>query len=259
MWRYHPDPLGVVAGAEQPFTMTHALARIGPFVGHVLDGFTPSVPHIRYPVTWSLTQEGPNLGLYAAPIDLALIQTMTSDLNGDRALVRSRVFNVDAPSNRPQRSIRWRDLHRLRGDVELTHYPPRPGTPLPVTELPGSVLAAPHIAVPTDAGSRLAVGFSDECHAAFITPDRRLLQRILGGFIRAYTQAASGSSTVPAFPLGTDAPLLETMAAGEWNELRFVQRRRYWLLEIVRNGDPDTAHQWVSEGPGGYWRQGWSW
>ena len=31
------------------------------------------------------------------------------------------------------------------------------------------------------------------------------------------------------------------------------------LLEIVRNGDPDTAHQWVSEGPGGYWRQGWSW
>ena len=197
VWRYHSDPLGAVADAECTLTMTHALARTGPFVGNVLHGFTPSVPHIRYPVTWSLTQEGPNLGLYAAPIDLSLIQTVTSDLDSDRALVRSLEFNGDAPSvlsdSRP-RSIQWRDLSLLHGDVELTHYPQRSGTASPVAEVPASVLAAPHIAVPTDAGSRLAIGFSDECHGAFITPDRGLMRTILGGFIRAYTQAASQSS-----------------------------------------------------------------
>ena len=242
--------------------MTHALARTGPFVGHVLDGFTPSVPHIRYPVTWSLTQEGPNLGLYAAPIDLDLIRTVTPDLRGDWALVRFGGIDGDASCgipDRPLRSIRWRDLSRLRGDVELTHYPRRDVALHSATALPASVLAAPHTAVPTAAGSRLAIGFSDECHAAFITPDRGLMQSILGGFIRAYTQAASGSSTVPEFPLPQHAPLLDTMAPGEWHELRFVPRQRYWLLEIVRNGNRQTAHQWVSEGSSGYWRQGWSW
>ena len=242
--------------------MTHALSRTGPFVGNVLDGFTPSVPHIRYPVTWSLNQEGPNLGLYAAPIDLNLIRTVTSNLGDDWALVHTPESHGDASSalsDEPLRPIRWRNLNRLRGDVDLTHHPHHAGEAPRIPEHPASVLAAPHRAVPTDAGSRLAIAFSDACHAAFITPDHELIAGILGGFIRAYIQAASGSSTVPAFPLEPGAPLLDLMAPGEWNELRFAPRQRYWLLEVLRNGNPHTALQWVSEGQSGYWRHGWSW
>jgi len=81
----------------------------------------------------------------------------------------------------------------------------------------------------------------------------------LSDFIRAYTQAASGSSIVPDFPLNQHASMFSTMSPGEWQEVRFVQRQRYWILEFVRNGNPRTAHRWVSEVPNGYWRRGWSW
>ena len=58
--------------------MSQSFARTDVFTRHTLSGFTPVVPHIRYPVTLGLYQEGSNLGLFIAPADMALIRRLTS-------------------------------------------------------------------------------------------------------------------------------------------------------------------------------------
>ena len=52
-------------------------ARSDVFTRHTMSGFTPVVPHIRYPVTIGLYHEGDNLGLFLAPADLGLIRQLT--------------------------------------------------------------------------------------------------------------------------------------------------------------------------------------
>ncbi len=263
-WRYREGSNSLVAEAiEQPIkTMTHALARTLPFTGNVLDGFTPSVPHIRYPVTIGLYEEGPNLGLFIAPVDLRLIQAVTHELLGDNALVLPGAAVLDdafmaAPE--PPRIIGWSDVHTEQGDLDLIHLPAGLDMGPDAIDIPTPVLAAPEQAVPVELGSRLAVGFNDRCHAAFISPDPLLIQQVLTGFVEAYAAAASATETVPSLTAGLLAPLLEPMKVGDWKELRFVERKRYWMLEAANRGQHTPSHRWVTEGPDGHWRLGWSW
>jgi len=242
--------------------MKHALARTQPFTGNVLDGFTPSVPHIRYPVTIGLYEEGANLGLFLAPVELGLIQLITKDLAHEQALILPGSAVLDdafmaAPE--PKRLIPWADVPKQTGDIDIIHLPKNLNIEPELIDIPTPVLAAPEHAVPTHLGSRLAIGFSDRCHAAFISPDPALIKGILTGFIEAYVSAATGHETVPAMRQPDLAPLQTVMAPGEWKELRFVQRRRYWMLEAASSGSTVAEHRWVTEGSTGHWRQGWSW
>jgi len=242
--------------------MKQALARTLPFIGNVLDGFTPSVPHIRYPVTLGLYQEGSNLGLFLAPVDLNLVQSVTRELAGDSVLVLPGAAVLDdafMEASEAPKIIPWTDVHSLRGDLDLIHLPQGLNLTPEEIDIPTPVLAAPEHAVPTELGSRLAIGFNDRCHAAFISPDPAVIKRVLSGFIGAYTAAASGSETVPSIAAEDLNLLMQPMAPGKWKELRFVQRNRYWMIEIADQGNPAQSHRWVAEGPSGRWRNGWSW
>jgi len=240
--------------------MNHAHARSRPFTGHILDGFEPSVPHIQFPVTWGLTQSETHFELCIAPIDLPLIQLVTADLEADLAIVLNESSgNGKELFTAEPRVAPWADIGRFNGNLELIHIPRT--TPIdPATmELPATVLADSDSAVPDALGSRLAVSFTDECHGVFISPDRRLLARILAGYLEAFTRAASGSDRVPAIPPEFLTATLTPRSPGDWNEARFVRRERYWVLEMQENGLGTVLRRWITEGPAGHWRQGWSW
>lgn len=240
--------------------MNHALARSRPFTGHVLDGFEPSVPHIQYPVTWSITQNGTSLELCIAPIDVPLIRLVTADLASDAAIVLSASSgNGREVLTSEPRMAQWSDMERFNGHLELIHIPSTVSVDPATLDLPTTILADSSAAVPTALGSRLAVSFTDLCHGVFISPDRRLLARILSAYLEAFTETASGSSRVPPIPPGPLAALLTPSAPGDWNEARFIPREGYWVLELQENGSTPALRRWVAEGPRGHWRQGWSW
>ena len=242
--------------------MKTAIARTNPFRENVLTTFEPVVPHIRYPVTIGLYEEGANLGLFVAPVDLPLIQRLTASQHGDHALVLSGSAILDdafmAANNQP-RLIPWSEIHTLDGELDLIHVPRSTPIDLATIDIPTPILAAPAHAVPTELGSRLAVSFNDGCHAAVISPDRSLIKDCLTGFIEAYAATAANSLTAPPIKADLVAPLLRPMVPGEWRELRFQVRKRYWMIEVAEQGDPRRSTRWVSEGPHGRWRNGWYW
>lgn len=242
--------------------MNAVTARTNPFTENVLTTFEPVVPHIRYPVTLGLYEEGPNLGLFLAPVDLPLIQRLTAIEHGDRALVLSGAAILGdafmAASDHP-RLVPWSEIHTLDGELDLIHLPRSTPIDLTTIDIPTPILAAPAQAVPTELGSKLAVSFNDGCHAAVISPDRELIAHCLTGFIEAYTATAANSPSAPSIGSDLVAPLLRPMAPGEWRELRFQARRRYWMIEVAEQGDPRRSTRWVSEGAHGHWRNGWSW
>ena len=74
--------------------MPHQVAKTEVFRRHALTGFVPSVPHIRYPVTIGLYEEGMNLGLFLAPIDLTLARMLTGIADTDQALSTVQVLGL---------------------------------------------------------------------------------------------------------------------------------------------------------------------
>ncbi len=242
--------------------MTAETARTNPFTENVLDTFDPVVAHIRYPVTLGLYEEGDNLGLFIAPVDLPLIQRLTAIDPTDRALVLSGAAILgDAfmAANDLPRLVPWSEIHTLDGELDLIHVPRSTPIDLTTIDIPTPILAAPAHAVPAELGSKLAVSFNDGCHAAVISPDRKLIEHCLTGFIEAYAATAANSTSAPPIDSDLVAPLLRPMAPGEWRELRFQARQRYWMIEVAEQGDPRRSTRWVSEGAHGRWRNGWSW
>jgi hypothetical protein len=234
---------------------THAFSR------HVLVGFEPVVPHIRYPVTLGLYQEGNNLGLFLAPADLALIRQLTGIPDGDQALVMEGAAILDGAflQARPEpRIVSWSELDSLRGEPDVIHIPASRVVDLDQIDIPTPILAAPEHAVPAELGSRVAIGLYDGCHAAIISPDVALISDVLTGFITAYASAAA-LRPCPRLAPELVAPLLQPMAPGEWRELRLIPRRRIFAIEMAPMGDRARATRWVCRGEGHSWLEGWSW
>ena len=144
--------------------MPPEVARTEVFRRHALTGFVPSVPHIRYPVTIGLYEEGENLGLFLAPIDLALARLLTGIADDDRALVLHGPAVMDdaylTAESEPD-WLAWSQLDNLSGDVDAIHFPERARVRADLLDIRTPILAAPEHAVPTEYGSRVAIGFSD--------------------------------------------------------------------------------------------------
>ncbi len=241
--------------------MPPQVARTEVFRRHALTGFVPSVPHIRYPVTIGLYEEGANLGLFLAPIDLALARTLTGIAETDKALVLRGPAVLDdafmAAEPEPDWCA-WSELDQVSGDVDAIHFPRDRAVNADTLGILTPVLAAPAQAVPTAHGSQVAIGFSDGCHAAIISPDRALIADALAGYISAYSSEAAQRPT-PEAPEALVNELMRPKPAGEWTELRWIPSRSYCALEVAPRGDVSKARRWVSSGPGRSWRPGWSW
>ncbi len=237
----------------------HAIAS--PFTSNVLVGWEPVHPHIRYPVTLGLYQEGTNLALFIAPMNLKLLASLLPIPESDQGLVMTGAQVLDeafllAPDQ--PTLLPWSAISQLDGEVDVVHVPA--GAEVGPVDLVTPILAAPQRAVPAQWGSRVAVGLNDGCHATVITPHPDIIQSVLTGFIRAYAQTAMGTTIeFPHIRPDLQAQLMTPMTAGEWVELRFLPRKRYWMFEFAKDGDPHTAHRWVAPSSGGHWREGWSW
>ena len=241
--------------------MPPEVARTEVFRRHTLAGFVPSVPHIRYPVTIGMYEEEQNLGLFLAPIDLRLARILTGIPDTEQALVLRGPAVMDDAYLTAEPSPDWVDwaaLDHVVGDVDVVHFPRRTSGLDADLDIRTPILAAPGQAVPTEHGSRVAIGFADGCHAAIISPDRALIRRTLTGFIAAYA-AEAAQAEVPAPPEGLVNTLMQPGKPGEWYELRWLTRRRYSALEVAPLGDVNRASRWVSRGLGHSWRPGWSW
>jgi len=241
--------------------MPQQIARTDVFTRHVLSGFTPAVPHIRYPVTVGLYQEGTNLGLFLAPIDLALIRKLTDLPDHDQALVLNGAAVLDdafLQADPKAKLVPWADVDHLDDDSDVIHIPHHVSIDIGTMEIPTPILAAPEHAVPTHLGSKVAIGFGDGCHAAIISPDPSLIARCLTGFISAYTSSAA-QRACPTLPTALVESLMEPMQPGSWSELRLIPSKRLFVLEVAPNGHSGTATRWICKGTGHKWRAGWSW
>ena len=238
-------------------------AIASPFTANVLAGWEPVHPHIRYPVTLGLYREGDNYALFIAPVNLSLLHSIVPIPDSEQALVLSgaQVLNGSfLQSPEPARRISWSEIHALGEEVDIIHLPAESRLDPSQIEIPTPILAAPDQAVPQAWGSKLAIGLNDGCHAAVISPDPRIIRATLTGFMSAYAASALGGPIeFPVIPQHLEEALLAPMNPGEWTELRFLPRKRYWMFEFAHQGDPLTASRWVAEVRRGRWRAGWSW
>jgi hypothetical protein len=238
-------------------------AQHSPFVRHSLPGWRPTLPHMRYPATFGMVQEGDNLALYLAPADLRSTRRSIGLPADARALVleEARVLKGDLLMRpEPSRVVRWAEIDQLQGEVGLIHLPGRLSVDLDELALPSHILAAPDHAVPTEIGSRLALGLNDRCHVVVISPEADLIEAALQGFIDDYLRCASLlSGPMPQLPPALLRAAASTALPGAWHELMLRTHSRYWTLDIVPHGTETDPIRWVSEGPRGHWRGGWAW
>ena len=244
-------------------------AIASPFTSNILAGWEPVHPHIRYPVTIGLHREGENYALFLAPMNLKLLHQLLPVPETDQALVmkadrwanESTVDFSGAVERMP-----WKRIAEIHDDVDIIHLPA--GSKLDAVDAMDAVdaeqlspiLAAPHTAVPTQWGSRLAIGFHDGCHATIVTPHAEIIQSIMIGFMAEYIQSVVGFPIhFPEIPKHLQESLLAPMLPGEWTEVRFLPHKRYWCIEFAHQGVSENASRWVAGANHGYWRSGWSW
>jgi hypothetical protein len=238
-------------------------AIASPFTSNVLVGWEPVHPHIRYPVTLGLYREGDNYALFIAPVDLNLLRSILPITDSEQALVLAgaQVLGESVlQSPEPARRISWSQISTLGDEVDIIHLPEDSQLDPSKIEIPTPILAAPEQSVPLEWGSKLAISLNDGCHAAVISPDPAIIRSVLTGFMSAYAQSAMDRPiSFPTIPMDMQNALVAPMNPGEWTELRFLPRKRYWMFEFAHQGDPSTATRWVAEAEHGRWRSGWSW
>ncbi len=234
-----------------------------PILRHALPGWTPQIPHIRYPVTFGLYQEGSNIGLFLAPTDLATVRGAMGLPKDAQALVLEGAQVLDGAlmeAPEPNRVLAWREIGSLEGDVDVIHLPGDLDIDPEEIDIPTPVLACPEQAVPTHLGSRVALGMNDGCHVAVISPEPKLIQQCLQGFIEDYLRCAVlEDGGMPELPSPLVEDLLTPLPPGAWHELMLHARQRYWTLDIHRHGTDAPPIRWVCEGQSGHWRGGWAW
>ena len=238
-------------------------AHSNPFLQHELAGWEPVHPHIRYPVTFGLYQEGSNLGLFLAPVNMAMLHKVIDIPDTDQALILQGAQVLgDAFLQAPDRGELgpWSAVPYANNEVDIIHFPKGVAVDPETCDILTPILAAPEHAVPTELGSRVAISLNDSCHAAVISPDHRLIRNCLTGFIRNYASSVlERDAAIPSLPSQLVESLLQPMQPGEWNELRFQPAQRYWMLEFSGKSDQEAPERWVCEGEHGRWRGGWSW
>lgn len=238
-------------------------AHSNPFLQHELEGWEPVHPHIRYPVTFGLYQEGTNLGLFLAPVNMAMLHGLIDIPSSDQALVLQGAQVLgDAFLQAPDHGelFPWSGISVAKNEVDIIHFPKDVEVDPETCDILTPILAAPEHAVPVELGSRLAISLNDNCHAAIISPEEGLIKQCLVGFIRKYAASVlEREAVLPPLPHQLVESLLQPMQPGEWNELRFHSAKRYWMLEFSGKSDQETPERWVCEGEHGHWRGGWSW
>lgn len=205
-----------------------------------------------YPVTMSLSQEGPNRVLYLTPTSLPSLGRALRFDDDDLAVLLDLGTGVQ--------TCRWGELEELRGVSELLHVPRRQGAlPATLDELPSPLLAAPELALPRALGSQAALCVHDGCHGAVIARAPEVIARCLVGFLTEYVRAQTLAPEVPTLTPQMIAPLLAPQAPGCWHNLSFQAGRRYWTLDAHEQGGTGRTFRLVCEAERGRWRAGWSW
>ncbi len=234
--------------------MTARSPRLNPFLRHALAGWAPEHPQVRFPATFSVTEEGPNRALYLSPVGLEVLHAALDLPAADAALVRGDAGAAE---------IAWGELPHGDDDIEVVHLGASPAPEASGVDVPEPLLADPSAAVATGRGGRVALSLSDGCHGVVLSPDPELLARCLAGFLTSYVEAVVGPE-IGLPPLTRDllAPLIAPRPAGETCTATLALRARYWRLDldwVDPAGEATDTERWVCEGPGGRWRAGWSW
>lgn len=224
-------------------------ARELPFLDRTSTGGGADATPARAPMTFSVQEESPNLGLYLCSGDLrALVEAL--DLpDGDRALLLGAEGPVTVP---------WAMVGLLDADVEVVHLPA--AEPRLASGLPRSVLGDPSRALPR--GSRVAISHERGGPLAVFAADRELLSRCLGVAIARYLSSVVGRPIdAPTLSPRLQDALIQPRPAGAWTRLELDVRGRYWVLSLQHgHGERGVVRErWVCEGEGGHWRAGWAW
>jgi hypothetical protein len=192
---------------------------------------------------------------------MALIRRLTQLSDDDQALVLDGAKVLDdafLQANPTLKLVSWSQVDQLTRDADVIHIPRDVPIDLTAMEIPTPVLAAPDQAVPKHLGSKVAIGFGDDCHAAVISPDSLLIRRCLDGFISAFA-ATAADRPCPPLPDRMLEGLLRPMSPGSWCELRIIPSQRFLALEFAPNGDSSRSTRWICSGSNHNWRTGWSW
>jgi hypothetical protein len=211
----------------------------------------------RFPATFSVHDEDGVFGLYISPVDLGWLASALALPPGDRAVL------VDGHGKgRSGTTVPWSSLAHLTGEVELVHLPADRAAEAPSLDLPIPLLADPGRVLSERVGSRVAVSLQDNCHAVVLTREPELLSRCVGAFIAGFIESNRPDNEVaPTFDPALVAPFVDPIPDDSWLELDLDTSRRFWTLSITEHGEDqyERATRWVSEGPNGRWRAGWSW
>ena len=185
--------------------------------------------------------------LYLQPIALCSMRLNIPD--GDTALVLGDDLR-----------LRWSDLRDWVGEGEIVHLPARVDPDK--VHLIEPLLLCPEEAVPTGAGSRLAISIQDGAHGVVITPEPKLLHGVLRCHLTHWLRRQlRGVQALPSISDGVLEALCTPSGPAAWTTLHLDNTRRYWTLEIITHapGAQTSIQRLISEGDGGSWRSGWEW
>jgi hypothetical protein len=121
------------------------------------------------------------------------------------------------------------------------------------SNLPSSLLAAPHEALPQALGVRLGLSLSADGHAVFLARDAQDLAQILTPLLSPGCPHPARVSTKSLLDWAGDEE--------SWIELSQITHKGHRVLELRECTGTQTIRQerWIAPKEGGHWRAGWSW
>ena len=235
-----------------------------PFLQNRLEGWNAPHPNVRFPVTFAVYREGPNLALYLTPSGVAPLKEALGIPPRDQAIVLDGSLFGELGKNV---AMPWAAIDKLKDEVDLVHLPEGvrledPAVQEALARLPVPLLARPEEALPAELGSCAALAVNDGCHAAVLVREPDLLARCFQRFIEEFVVAVRLEDTaLPELDRSLLGQLLAPLPEGSWYEMHLKLSPRVWTLEFELYDDegPSDVFRWVSEGEGGRWRAGWSW
>ena len=162
-----------------------------PFLQNRLEGWNAPHPNVRFPVTFAVYREGPNLALYLTPSGVAPLKEALAIPSRDQAIVLDGSLFGELGKNV---AMPWAAIDKLKDEVDLVHLPEGvrledPAVQEALARLPVPLLARPEEALPAELGSLVALAVNDGCHAAVLVREPDLLARCFQRFIEEFVVA----------------------------------------------------------------------
>jgi hypothetical protein len=258
-----PGPQARESSIRMPKRVLRPLES-NPFLQNLLEGWNAPHSNVRFPVTFAVYREGPNLALYLTPSGVAPLKEALAIPPRDQAIVLDGSLFGELGKNI---AMPWAAIDKLKDEVDIVHLPEGvrledPAVQAALARLPVPLLARPEEALPAELGSQVALAVNDGCHAAVLVREPDLLARCFQRFIEEFVVAVRLEDTaLPELDRSLLGQLLAPLPEGSWYEMHLKLSPRVWTLEFELYDDegPSDVFRWVCEGEGGRWRAGWSW